>query len=89
MNIIDTHKVAIVTKFLGATNYKPSRVKATANGNTTTVGFHVGLNEDMFDPYRRAAEALCKKMDWKGDLIGGAVDNGEIFLFLPTEKMPW
>ena len=33
--------------------------------------------------HRKAADALCAKMNWTGDMIGGAVKGGYVFVFLP------
>ena len=72
-------KVAIFVKYIPATNTKPSRLKATANGNSITIPY--SYDKSGCDLFATAAEALCKKMDWPGNLIGGELDNGYVFVF--------
>jgi len=69
--------IAIVTKFLGPTNTKPARVKATAGGNSVTVSYH----SDDF-PHKLAALNLCKKMGWTGKLVGGHTSTGMVYVFV-------
>lgn len=41
------------------------------------------------DVYKGAAEALCKRMGWAGDLIGGGLpdQSGYCFVFAPPENL--
>jgi len=74
---------AIVTKYLPATNTKPARIKATAEGgNSVTISYP---QDDISQEaaYRKAAEALCAKMKWPGQLFGGGTENGYVFVFGP------
>ena len=71
---------AIETKYLGATDTKPSRIKAFANGgNQITISYDHELNQGQ--AHRKAAQALADKMGWKGRLIGGGTANGYVFVF--------
>jgi hypothetical protein len=73
---------AIITKYIPATNTKPSRVKAwTEGGNSVTIGY----NSDNDNPFRVAAEKLCAKMQWPGRLIEGGTGNGSVFVFAEPE----
>ena len=48
---------AIITKFLGPTNTRPSRVRATGWNNSVTVSY-----DNSIDNHYAAAQALCDKM---------------------------
>lgn len=77
---------AIITKYLPATNMKPARIKATAEGgNSVTISYP---QDDISQEaaYRKAAEALCAKMNWPGQLFGGGTENGYVFVFGPDWK---
>lgn len=65
----------IITKYFGA-GAKGSRIKATAGKN------YIYFNRDnalsMEQNYREAARALCNKLDWKGELVGGIFPDGSM-----------
>lgn len=74
-------KVAIITTYHGPTNYRGSRITASAGmGRSITVPFQYEKNADQAHAY--AAEALCKKMGWTGDLIGGGMPKGMAWVFI-------
>lgn len=59
---------AIITKYLGPTTYRGSRVKATdEDGNSITVSWRCEFDTDA--NHDRAVIALCEKMGWHGELI--------------------
>lgn len=69
---------AIVCKYLPATNTKPARVKAMAEGGfSVTVSCHSVPD----DPERHAAEALVRKLDWNPVWLirGGLPDQSNVF----------
>jgi len=71
---------AIQTKFLPCTNFKGSRIKAfDLDGNQTTLPYEHGINSE--DNHRCAAKALCIKMNWVGELIGGGIKGGMVWVF--------
>ena len=73
---------AIETKYLPATSFKGSRIKAYAEGgNSLTIGYPHELSGQ--DVHEKAAILLCKKMSWSTDLLGGgkADGNGYVFVF--------
>ena len=73
-------KVAIITTFHGPTNFSGSRITASAGrGRTITVPYQHEKNVDQAHAY--AAEALCKKMGWTGNLIGGGMEKGMAWVF--------
>ena len=72
---------AIQTKYLGPTNYKGARIKASdEDGNSITIPYPYELSGETV--HRKGAEALKDKMDWKGELIGGSLKNGYVFVFV-------
>lgn len=72
---------AIVTKYLGPTNYKGGRVKATAAAGSVTVGWDHALNSEK--NHAAAARAFCEKKGWTGELVGGGLgDGGYVFVFV-------
>lgn len=75
---------AIVTKYLGPTNTRGSRISASANGHKSVVPYDDSKNGDK--NYANAAITLCLKMGWKGELIGGGTDDGYVFVFADAEK---
>jgi hypothetical protein len=71
---------AIITKYHGPTNTKGSRITATdEDGNRVTIPHPYELSGEAV--HKAAADALCKKMGWAGNLIGGSLKNGYVFTF--------
>lgn len=74
---------AIVTKYHGPTNCKGSRITASdEDGNRITISYPYELSGEAV--HRKAAEALCQKMNWTGSLISGGIKTGYVFVFGPT-----
>lgn len=61
---------AIITKYLGPTNHRPSRIKATSWRDSVTLPLDHALN--AAENYRAAAQALCDKMNKEPDKDFGA-----------------
>lgn len=71
---------AIVVKYIGATNTRPSRLKATAEGVPSITRGYDYASDDHGK--RRIAQDLCDKYKWKGELIEGGLPNGDtVFVF--------
>lgn len=72
---------AITVRYKGPTDTKGSRLVASdGDGNRVTVGYPHKLSGDAV--YRLAADALCAKMGWKGEIVGGTTKPGEmVFVF--------
>ena len=71
---------AIVTKYHGPTNFKGSRITASdEDGNRITISYPYELSGEAV--HRKAAVALCEKMGWTGELLGGSLKNGYVFVF--------
>lgn len=76
---------AITTKYLPATNYRGSRVKATAQAGSVTISFDLGLRDE--DCHKEAALALCRKFGWEGSLIMGTTHNGDnVWVFIHNQR---
>lgn len=94
---------AIITKYLSATNTKPSRVKATCERGSITVAFdHTGGVEHA---HCYAANALCEKFvgedaigygtpptknPWAGPRLSGCIPSGDyVHVFTPQVSKLW
>jgi hypothetical protein len=77
--------IAILTKYLGATNTRGSRIKATAKRGRETVTMTVPYDHAASDAFQVGAEALRDKY-WPGETLyraGVTLDNGDIFTINP------
>ena len=77
---------AIEVKYIGPTNTKPSRLKASCAAGSVTISYPYDLSGDAL--FRSAADALCAKLGWTDDayptLYGGQLANGNyVFVFGP------
>jgi hypothetical protein len=74
--------VAILTKYIGPTNFKGSRVKAfTAQGkysSSLTLSWDDALSVEA--NHIAAAEALASRLEWSGKYVGGSADRGMVFV---------
>lgn len=72
---------AITTKYLGPTNTKGSRIKATCNGGSLTLGIDNATSVE--ENHRRAAVELAMDMGWYGrfQLIGGSLPKDAGYAF--------
>jgi len=77
---------AIVTKWLGPTNHRGSRVKATASAGSVAVGWD--YSQGVEANHKRAAEALATRFGWSGLWIGGAIPNASGFVFVHDVGQP-
>ncbi len=66
---------AITTKYIGPSNVRGSRVKATALGGSVTLGWNDSLNSDA--NHKCAAQVLANKLGWNyGEWIEGHLPDG-------------
>ena len=74
----------IQTKFIGPTNTRPSRVKASCDAGNITVSWDYGLNTD--ENHMSAANQLRQKLEWDQDcyaeMVGGHTKLGMVFVFV-------
>lgn len=72
---------AIVTKFLGPTNYRGSRIKARCDAGSVVISLDYA--ESVEENHRIAAMTLVKKLGWDGRWIGGSLSDGHCFVRAP------
>jgi hypothetical protein len=78
--ITHSNMTAIVTTYHGPTNTRGSRIIADAGmKRRVSVSYDDGLNSE--DNHAAAARALCKELDWTGDLRSGGTKRGFVFVF--------
>jgi len=74
---------AITTKYLGPTNVKGSRIKATAAAGSLTIHIDHALNIEA--NHTKAAELLAHKYGWGGQWFMGGLPNDDGYCFVCTE----
>jgi hypothetical protein len=78
---------AIVTKYLGPTNTRGARVKATAQRGSVTVPWDYAL--DAPGNHRVACMAALVEWEWKGEWTGGQLPDGRYaFVCIPPRVAP-
>ena len=74
---------AITTKYHPLTNHRDPRISAT-----TTMGirryYPFNSHGEYFDSHVVAARALCRELDWKGEIVAGALKKGYVFVFVTS-----
>lgn len=79
---------AITTRYLGPTNYRGSRVKATAQAGSLTIGWDDAL--DVEHNHDAAAKALRAKLGWDKDcypkMVRGALPDGRGNVYVFVQK---
>lgn len=73
---------AIVTRYYGPTHTKGSRIIARAEAGWTSFPYDHALNSA--DNHAAAARKLADRYGWHGDWIGGAVPNGNGYVWVDT-----
>ncbi len=74
---------SIFTKYLPATNFRGSRIKATSSGGYSLItGWDDSIGTE--ENHNIAAIMLCQKLSWTGKLAVGAnkAGNGNIYVFI-------
>ena len=66
---------AIITKYIGPTNIRGSRIKATADAGSITLSYDDALNSQA--NHNRAARALVVKFGWVGNWRCGRMPNNK------------
>lgn len=69
---------AIVTKFLGPTNTKGSRISVRCQAKRIYVPWDYCLNTDR--NHVAAARQLASQLGWDGPWYGGGIDTGYVFV---------
>ncbi len=76
---------AIITKYHGPTDLNGARISASdEDSNRVYIPYPYELDGEAC--HRAAADELCKKMNWAGRLIGGAIKTGYAFVFYGAWK---
>ena len=70
---------AIETRYIGPTNTRDSRCKASDGDNSITLSWDSDLGS--LEMHHKAALALCAKLGWKGKLVAGGTKRGYVFVF--------
>ncbi len=65
---------AIVTKYLGPTNHRNARVKASCQAASVVISWDDAL--DIDENHTAAAKALATKLKWIGHWCGGGLPGG-------------
>lgn len=71
---------AIKTKYLPATNTKPSRIKAECEAGSITISYDHSLNIDEL--HQKAAKELLNKLSWNPDFINSGSFKGDYYHIL-------
>lgn len=71
---------AITTKFLGPTNHRAARIKASAQAGNVTVAWDHALG--AAENHCEAAKALALSYGWDGVWAGGANAEGDGYVFV-------
>jgi hypothetical protein len=72
----------IECKYIGPTNTKPSRIRATDGDNTLFLS--IDGRWGFEDNCELAVDRFCRKLGWTGELIGGHTKDGMVFCFIDT-----
>jgi hypothetical protein len=74
---------AIETRYLGPTNTKEGRIKATARAGSVTLPYDHALSAEK--NHKKAAFALLLKLRWNGTYAQGGNVNGTGYYFVNVE----
>jgi hypothetical protein len=78
---------AITTKYIGPSNTRGSRIKASAAAGSITISYDDSLNS--VGAHAKAAQALADKFGWTGQYhVGGSPDDcGYVFVCVDTQTL--
>jgi hypothetical protein len=74
---------AIETKYIGPTNTKGSRIKASAAAGSVTLPYDYAISPEK--NHKKAAFALLLEMGWDGKFAQGANVKGDGYVFVNVE----
>lgn len=75
----------IITKYMSATNTLGSRIKATGGGQSVTVPYDYSMADSEL--HAHAVAVLNKKLHWSGEMVGGSMPNGMVWVFANDERV--
>ena len=70
---------SIKTKYLGPTNYRGARIKASAEKHSVIISYPYELNAEQ--AHIEAAKQLMNKLGWKGTMCTGWSKDGYVHVF--------
>jgi hypothetical protein len=73
---------AIQSKFIGPTNTRPARIKATCAAGSITISHPQDLSGQA--AHRQAAQALLDKLHWGYKILGGNLPDGNYCFVLDS-----
>ena len=75
---------AIVTKYLGPSNHRGARVKATAQAGSITLPWDDA--RDVDENHAASVMALAAKYNWGTAWIGGGSPDGTSYVWVCTDR---
>lgn len=69
---------AIFTKYIGPTNFRGSRVKASCEAKSIYLSWDDTLNSEQ--NHDMAAKELATQLDWHGQWYSGGLENGNVYV---------
>lgn len=80
-NITNMHRQAIIAKYLGPTNHRGARIKATCSVGSATIARDYALNVE--EDYKSAVAALLDRLGWGGEWTGAPLDrSGDAYVYV-------
>lgn len=81
---------AILTKWLSATDTKPTRIKAyDADGNSITMSYNQSREDDDSVIHAEVVQALIDKLDWDCEILGdGYIKGGRCYVLTMKKHKP-
>lgn len=81
LQVESSHRQTIVTKYRGPTNTRGSRFYASCDAGKLSIPYDYSLSATQ--NHEAAAEALARKLDWQGRMVGGSLPDGRmVFVFV-------
>mgnify|MGYP001280165235 CR=1 FL=1 len=77
----------IETKTLQPTNHRGARIKAMHTSGLETVTIEMNYGKDCKVNHQDAARKLKAKLNWKGEMHGGATARGMAWVFVNDDSL--
>ena len=77
---------AISVRWLEATDFKPARCKAYAEGGHSWIRSVGSDDKDHLDSERKTAQALADGLGWDDPMVCGWTRKEQVFVFVPALK---
>ena len=80
----------ITTKVLGESQYRPRRMKAIHTGKVCTAEMSFNEGWDTEENHKAVAHRLMSKLQWRGTMCGGKLDNSRmVWVFCDLDQALW